>query len=66
MALISVSDLSMSFGGPLLLDRVSFQIEEGQRVCIVGRNGEGKSTLLRLLSGDLAPDSGRVSRAPGG
>jgi len=65
MALISVSDLSMSFGGPLLLDRVSFQIEEGQRVCIVGRNGEGKSTLLRLLSGDLAPDSGRVARATG-
>ena len=65
MALISVSDLSMSFGGPLLLDRVSFQIEEGQRVCIVGRNGEGKSTLLRLLSGDLEPDSGRVSRATG-
>ena len=48
MALIGVSDLSMHFGGPLLLDRISFQIEPGQRVCIVGRNGEGKSTLLRL------------------
>jgi ATP-binding cassette subfamily F protein uup len=63
MALLSVSDLHMSFGGPKLLDGVSFQIEPGQRVCIVGRNGEGKSTLLRLLSGDLVPDAGAVVRA---
>jgi len=55
----------MSFGGPKLLDGVSFQIEPGQRVCLVGRNGEGKSTLLRLLSGDLTPDSGDISRAVG-
>lgn len=61
MALMSVSDVSMSFGGPLLLDSVSFQVEEGQRICIVGRNGEGKSTLLRIMSGDLIPDSGNIS-----
>lgn len=65
MALISVNDVSMSFGGPLLLDKVSFQIEEGQRICIVGRNGEGKSTLLRLLSADLKPDDGIISTARG-
>jgi len=65
MALLSVNNLSMSFGGPKLLDGVSFQIEPGQRVCLVGRNGEGKSTLLRLLSGDLTPDSGDISRAVG-
>ncbi len=65
MALISVNNLCMSFGGPLLLDNVGFQIESGQRVCIVGRNGEGKSTLLRLLSGDLTPDSGEIARAVG-
>jgi ATP-binding cassette subfamily F protein uup len=65
MALISVTGVSMSFGGPRLLDGVSVQIEPGQRVCIVGRNGEGKSTLLRLLSGDLTPDAGDVARAPG-
>ncbi|MDR3640304.1 MAG: ATP-binding cassette domain-containing protein [Humidesulfovibrio sp.] len=65
MALISVNNLCMSFGGPKLLDGISFQIEPGQRVCLVGRNGEGKSTLLRLLSGDLTPDSGEVSRAVG-
>lgn len=61
MALMSVNGVSMSFGGPLLLDRVSFQVEEGQRICIVGRNGEGKSTLLRLMSGDLVPDDGNIS-----
>jgi len=65
MALISVNNLSMSFGGPKLLDGISFQIEPGQRVCLVGRNGEGKSTLLRLLSGDLTPDSGDIARSAG-
>jgi ATP-binding cassette subfamily F protein uup len=65
MALFSVNNLSMSFGGPRLLDDVSFQIEPGQRVCLVGRNGEGKSTLLRLLSGDLTPDGGEITRAAG-
>jgi len=65
MALISVHNLSMSFGGPKLLDGISFQIEPGQRVCLVGRNGEGKSTLLRLLSGDLTPDSGDIARSAG-
>jgi len=65
MAILSITGVSMSFGGPKLLDNVSVQIEAGQRVCIVGRNGEGKSTLLRLLSGDLKPDAGDVARAPG-
>lgn len=65
MALFSVNNLSMSFGGPKLLDSISFQIEPGQRVCLVGRNGEGKSTLLRLLSGDLTPDSGDIARSVG-
>ncbi|MBF0481029.1 MAG: ATP-binding cassette domain-containing protein [Desulfovibrionaceae bacterium] len=65
MALFGVKNLSMSFGGPKLLDGVSFQVEPGQRVCLVGRNGEGKSTLLRLLSGDLTPDGGEIARTPG-
>ena len=65
MALFSVNNLSMSFGGPKLLDSISFQIEPGQRVCLMGRNGEGKSTLLRLLAGDLTPDSGEIARANG-
>ncbi len=65
MALMSVNSVSMSFGGPLLLDKASFQVQAGQRICIVGRNGEGKSTLLRLMSGDLTPDSGIISTQKG-
>ena len=65
MALLNARDLTMSFGGPLLLDGVSFCIEAGERVCLAGRNGQGKSTLLRLLSGDLTPDRGEVARSVG-
>ncbi|WP_291328357.1 ATP-binding cassette domain-containing protein [Desulfovibrio sp. UCD-KL4C] len=65
MALMSVNSISMSFGGPLLLDKASFQVQAGQRICIVGRNGEGKSTLLRLMSEDLTPDSGIISTQKG-
>ena len=52
----------MAFGGPPLLDDVTVQIEPGERICLVGRNGEGKSTLLKIVSGELKPDGGeRVS-----
>ena len=56
MALISMRDISVGFGGPLVLDGLTFQIERGERVCLVGRNGEGKSTLLSVVSGDVSPD----------
>ena len=54
--------MSMAFGGPLLLDDVNLQIEEGERVCLLGRNGEGKSTLLRIVGGELEPKAGVLSR----
>jgi ABC transport system ATP-binding/permease protein len=60
MALLSLLDLSIGFGGPLLLDHVNLQIERGERVCLVGRNGAGKSTLMKVIAGDLAPDDGQV------
>ncbi len=60
MALITLTNINLSFGGPPLLDNVSLQIEPGERVCLVGRNGEGKTTLLKLLSSELVPDSGKV------
>jgi ATP-binding cassette subfamily F protein uup len=65
MALISMRDISLGFGGPLVLDHLSFQIERGERVCLVGRNGEGKSTLLSVVSGDVSPDAGDIVRQPG-
>ncbi|MDN3510989.1 MAG: ATP-binding cassette domain-containing protein [Candidatus Jettenia sp.] len=65
MALLSLQDISMGFGRPLLLEHVNLQIERGERVCLLGRNGAGKSTLLKLINGDLLPDSGEVVRQKG-
>jgi len=62
MALISLQEVSLGFGGPLLLDNISLQIERGEAIGLLGRNGAGKSSLLKLVNGDLAPDSGNVSR----
>jgi ATP-binding cassette subfamily F protein uup len=65
MALLSLREVSLAFGGPKLLDRVDWQIERGDRVCLLGRNGEGKSTLLKLIEGGLIPDEGAVIRQQG-
>jgi ATP-binding cassette subfamily F protein uup len=65
MALVSLLDVSLSFGGAPLLDRVNLQIDRGERVCLVGRNGAGKSTLMKVISGEIAPDTGQVFRQPG-
>ncbi len=62
MALISLQDVSLGFGGPLLLENINLQIERGEWVGLLGRNGAGKSTLLKLVNGDLLPDRGSVSR----
>src|SRR6476646_3450439 len=64
MPLISLSNISTAFGHLPLLADASFQIEAGERVAVIGRNGTGKSTLLRILSGELEPDAGTVWRAP--
>jgi ATP-binding cassette subfamily F protein uup len=65
MALLSLRNVSLAFGGPRLLDQVEFQVEPGERVCLLGRNGEGKSTLLRLIDGEIGPDEGQVIRQQG-
>jgi ATP-binding cassette subfamily F protein uup len=65
VALISYRNLSVSFGGPLLLDDVGITIDKKERICLLGRNGEGKSTLLRILSGQVKPDRGESERIPG-
>jgi ATP-binding cassette subfamily F protein uup len=62
--LISLDDVSMAFGHVPLLDRAGVRIEPGERVAVIGRNGTGKSTLLRVLSGELVPDEGTIWRAP--
>jgi ATP-binding cassette subfamily F protein uup len=64
MPLVQLSAVSLAFGHVPLLDRVELVIEAGRRVGLIGRNGTGKSSLLRVLSGDTAPDDGTVWRAP--
>lgn len=61
MSVLNVSNVSIRFGGPQILDSVSFSLDSGQRAGLLGRNGEGKSTLLRIISGQLAADKGEVN-----
>ena len=65
MPILSAMNITLRFGGPPLLDKVSFDIESGDRICLVGRNGEGKSTLLKILSGDMEADSGDIVKRSG-
>jgi ATP-binding cassette subfamily F protein uup len=65
MPLVTIRELTIGYRGPLLLDRISCQVDAGQRIGLLGRNGAGKSTLLRILTGDVEPDGGEVVFAPG-
>lgn len=65
MALITLRDITLAFGGPPLFDGVTLQIEPGDRLCLMGRNGTGKSTLMKLISGELPPESGELIRQQG-
>lgn len=60
MALLTLDRISLAYGVHPLLDEASLTIEPGERVCLLGRNGEGKSTLLKIVSGDVVPDGGAV------
>jgi ATP-binding cassette subfamily F protein uup len=65
LSLIALQNIHLAFGGPPILDGASLQIEEGDRLCLLGRNGAGKSTLLKLLAGELLPDGGEIMRRQG-
>jgi ATP-binding cassette subfamily F protein uup len=65
MPLLSFERVSIAYGREPLLENASFQIEAGERVCLIGRNGAGKSTLLKLVDGEALPDGGEIWRAPG-
>jgi len=60
MALVSLQNVKVGFGGPLLIDGADLSIDRGERVCLVGRNGTGKSTIMRLITGDVKPDAGKI------
>lgn len=63
--LLTLENVSLAFGLDYLLDKAKFQITSGERVCLIGRNGAGKSSLLKIIEGVLQPDSGVVWRKPG-
>ncbi len=65
MPLLTLDDLSLAFRGVPLLDGVSKTVELGQKIGLLGRNGVGKTTLLRLITGGQEPDSGGIVLAPG-
>ncbi|TAN60582.1 ATP-binding cassette domain-containing protein [bacterium] len=60
MALISIQEATLKFNGPLIFDRLSLQLESGERVALLGRNGAGKTTLMKIMVGQLALDEGKI------
>ncbi|MCX5708983.1 MAG: ATP-binding cassette domain-containing protein, partial [Candidatus Omnitrophica bacterium] len=60
MTLISLQEISLKFSGPLIFDRLNLQLEPGERVALLGRNGAGKSTMMKVMANELAPDAGSV------
>jgi len=64
-SLLNLLDVSLHFGGPAILEKINFQIDTGERVCLLGRNGAGKSTLMKVIAGEMPPDAGDVFRPPG-
>jgi ATP-binding cassette subfamily F protein uup len=65
MALLSVQNLTLGFGAPPLLEDITFHLEAGERVALVGRNGAGKSTFMQILCGEIAPGEGNVATQKG-
>ncbi len=65
MPIIRLRNIHLSFGGPAILHGIDLSIDAGERVCLLGRNGTGKSTLLKVIAGDITPDSGDIERQQG-
>ena len=59
--MLNIHNLSVSFGGTYLFEEVTFRMGAGDRVGLVGKNGAGKSTMLKILAGDFKPDSGQIA-----
>ncbi len=62
MSLLRFEELSLAFGDLAILKEADFAIESGERVCLIGRNGAGKSTTLKLINGEIEPDNGQIVR----
>lgn len=66
MPVLSVTELTISFSGPPVLENASLHIDRGERVCVLGRNGAGKSTLLKVISGEYGANTGSITFPEGG
>jgi ATP-binding cassette subfamily F protein uup len=62
MAILSLINVSLDFGAEPLLDEINFSINKGQKICLIGRNGEGKSSLMKLLTGQIPLEHGEIRR----
>ncbi|WP_417390381.1 ATP-binding cassette domain-containing protein [Gimesia sp.] len=62
MSLLSINQVSFTWSGPPLLDEISLEINEGERIGLLGRNGAGKSTFMKMIAGELDPDDGLIKR----
>ena len=60
MVLVRLQQVELAFGDHVLLDKVDLDVQSGERLCVVGRNGEGKSTLLKIINREITPDDGVV------
>ena len=65
MAILQLRDTTLRYGSAPLLDGVDFQIDPGERVCLIGRNGAGKTSMMRVLTGEESPGGGELIRPPG-
>jgi len=65
MALISLQEISLKFGGPLIFDHLSLQLEPVNGLALLGRNGAGKTTLMKVIAGELSPDDGQAVQQKG-
>ncbi len=65
MSLISLQEITVAFGGPRILDGLTLHLEAGERVALLGRNGMGKTTLMKVIAGQLGIDDGKIVRQQG-
>ena len=65
MSLLRFEDIRLEFGEQVILRDAEFSIEPGERVCLIGRNGAGKSTTFKLITGEMEADQGAVVRKTG-
>ncbi|MDD1612796.1 MAG: ATP-binding cassette domain-containing protein, partial [Methylococcaceae bacterium] len=65
MPLLRLTNISIAFGVHSLLNNANFQLDAGERVGLLGRNGEGKSTLMKIIAGNIQADHGDIWRQPG-